>query len=225
MAINHTKLLLIKIKKIGPPTPLTHTLPTTILKKSVLSHQPCLHVFEPTKLLPSSFLFQHKQMYKHTVTRFKNVQNFQLLPPPAFDAPAATFRRGTYIFAYASTLVILLFSTSFEISVIITHFLVTPYSWKSLSQACVQRTWCLCPSNGTCDNLQVLLSDYPSFKFHSQFFASVCFFPTTCALVGCCAPPSFKFSKQILCFGFLQKKNVMFWFCVTERQLTLRNVE
>ena len=59
------------------------------------------------------------------------------LPPPQYDRPGPPFPvrvvgspprtlRGTYCLAYTLSLAILLFCTSFEISVIITRFLVTP---------------------------------------------------------------------------------------------------
>jgi hypothetical protein len=60
------------------------------------------------------------------------------LPPPEYDppvSPSGTRVRGsptrrsrdTYSLEYLLSLPMLLFSTSFEVSVIITHFLVRPY--------------------------------------------------------------------------------------------------
>ncbi len=126
--LNHS-FSTIKIKKIGPPAPLSHSFPTTILKKSVLSHQHRLHDFKHTNrnCFPFRFYFNTKKCINTQRQDSKSPE----LPPPTFDPPAATFRRGTYCLAYALTLAIVLCSISFDISVIITHFLVTPYSCKS----------------------------------------------------------------------------------------------
>jgi hypothetical protein len=52
-----------KIQKVGPPTPASSTR---------------FQAYK-TRLIPFSFLFQHKQMYIHTGETFKNVQSS---PPP-----------------------------------------------------------------------------------------------------------------------------------------------
>ena len=72
----------------------------------------------------SLFVFISTQT--NVYTHGGNIQERPELAPPPDDPPAAPVRRGTYCFAYALSLAIALFSTSFEISVIITHFLVTP---------------------------------------------------------------------------------------------------
>ena len=88
-------------KKIGPAAPLNQSFCTIKIKKisgGTHSHLPHDNIkklgrlppessarFQPHKLrlFPFSFLFQHKQMYKHTTTRFnlKNVQNYHLRYP------------------------------------------------------------------------------------------------------------------------------------------------
>ena len=115
-------------------SPLTHSFPTTKLKKSGLSHQHRLHVFEYTNrdCFPFRFYFNTNEcIYTHR----GKIQERPELPPP-YDPPETPFRRVSYYFVYTLSHAILLFSTSFEISVIITHFLVTPYSfcWLVLSK-------------------------------------------------------------------------------------------
>jgi hypothetical protein len=69
-------------------------------------------------------------MYIHTQGQSSRTST---TTPPPYDPPAAPFRRGTYCFAYALSLAISLFSTSFEISVIC---IVAPYSSEMLSDRC-----------------------------------------------------------------------------------------
>ena len=79
-------------KKIGPVTPLNQSLCNIKIKKifgDTHSHLPHDNIKKlgrlppesstrfqahQPRLFPFSFLFQHKQMYKHTPARFKNVQ-------------------------------------------------------------------------------------------------------------------------------------------------------
>ncbi len=68
------------------------------------------------------FISTQTNVYAHR----GRIQERPELPPPADDPPAAPVRRGIYCFSYALSLAIALSSTSFEISVIITHVLVGP---------------------------------------------------------------------------------------------------
>ncbi len=67
----------IKIKKIGPAAPLTHSFPTTIIKNRAFPTS-IVSTFSSIRSATVSLfvLFQHQQMYIHTGARFKNVQNY-----------------------------------------------------------------------------------------------------------------------------------------------------
>ena len=93
--------------------------------KSRSSHTSIVYTFSSIQSVAVS-LFVFISTQTNVYTHRGNIQERPELPTPADDPPAAPVRRGTYCFAYSLSLAIVLFSTSFEISVIITHFLVTP---------------------------------------------------------------------------------------------------
>ena len=129
-------------KKIGSVSPLTVMgIHVSVSGHARKLHNTCTHIHQNPKSRSSrtSIVYTFSSIQSAAVSLFVfistqtnvythrgNIQERQELPPPADDPPAAPVRRGTYCFAYALSLAIALFSTSFEISVIITHFLVTP---------------------------------------------------------------------------------------------------